>query len=564
MSSNNDKDSQPSRTNNNNNEGDLNNANTNTHPTRGSSSTTTRRVVHTSSTMSVQSTHSSSVSIHSTAQTTTTTTTVAAADSTEDILSIENTLEQVAAAASQNNTATTANTARTRAGFNSISDAIGNLRTRLNRHTSSSSSSSNTNATGGAGSHHHGSMLQRLQHRLHTIDAAHSSRIPLHVMESRSRRNVSVPNISFGTNNNAATTIAEGEEKSASSMDEDNNANNENTTTPPPPLHVSATIFSIDTRETTHYEESTTSTTSSTTTRPTLQQHRRSSVLFASRIIANRSIMEGTSNILLASGGTHGQRTSRRDLLGDRGLSVTGSSLRDFEMHVHPSVSRRMLLSPISGGSSEHSGSETTVTTTADAKDDGLLVDEEEESMDVELSDMEVEEEGKEVVPDTKNKLYSWGKGIQSLHDDSNDRIIPTLNDDSSDSENNNKKNINTELLVVTSRLDSKSILSVSTSQHSSACATSLGTVYVAGRNVHGCVDPSAKDNEVISRPMLLDCLGNIKVVQVSCGYDHTAVLSSNGSVVSILLFGVLMSCFAATCVNFVFPCFCRVFLTIY
>ena len=499
--------------------------------------------------MSVQSTHSSSVSIHSTTQTTTTTTTVAAADSAEDILSIENTLEQVAAAASQNNTATTANTARTRAGFNSISDAIGNLRTRLNRHTSSSSSSSNNNATGGAGSHHHGSMLQRLQHRLHTIDAAHSSRIPLHVMESRSRRNVSVPNIRFGTNN--AATIAEGEEKSAS-MDEDNNAN-ENTTTPPPPLHVSATIFSIDTRETTHYEESTTSTTSSTTTRPTLQQHRRSSVLFASRIVANRSIMEGTSNMLLASGGTHGQRTSRRDLLGDRGLSVTGSSLRDFEMHVHPSVSRRMLLSPISGGSSEHSGSETTVTTSADAKDDGLLLeDEEEESMEVDLSDMEVEEEKeeeKEKVTDTKNKLYSWGKGIQSLHDDSNDRIIPTLNDDS-DSENNNNKKINTELLVVTSRLDSKSILSVSTSQHSSACATSLGTVYVAGRNVHGCVDPNAKDNEVISRPMLLDCLGNIRVVQVSCGYDHTAVLSSNGSVVSTYLYCLVYLCHALhTCV---------------
>ena len=488
--------------------------------------------------MSVQSTHSSSVSIHSTTQTTTTTTTVAAADSAEDILSIENTLEQVAAAAaSQNHTATTANTARTRAGFNSISDAIGNLRTRLNRHTSSSSSSSNNNATGGAGSHHHGSMLQRLQHRLHTIDAAHSSRIPLHVMESRSRRNVSVPNIRFGTNN--AATIAEGEEKSAS-MDDGTTTREDDAhrNTPPPPLHVSATIFSIDTRETTHYEESTTSTSiSSSTTRPTLQQHRRSSVLFASRIVANRSIMEGTSNMLLASGGTHGQRTSRRDLLGDRGLSVTGSSLRDFEMHVHPSVSRRMLLSPISGGSSEHSGSETTVTTSADAKDDGLLLeDEEEESMEVDLSDMEVEEEKEEEeekVTDSKNKLYSWGKGIQSLHDDSNDRIIPTLNDDS-DSENNNNKKINTELLAVTSRLDSKSILSVSTSQHSSACATSLGTVYVAGRNVHGCVDPNAKDNEVISRPMLLDCLGNIKVVQVSCGYDHTAVLSSNGSVVSI------------------------------
>ena len=107
------------------------------------STTKTTTIIHKgSSTMSVHSTHESSIEV--------TSTTTSGGDD-EDILSIENTLEQVAV--TQNETSTT----RSRAGFNSISDALGNLRSRLHHHTSRSSSNRQSG------------ILQRLQQRLHTI-----------------------------------------------------------------------------------------------------------------------------------------------------------------------------------------------------------------------------------------------------------------------------------------------------------------------------------------------------------------------------------------------------------
>lgn len=327
------------------------------------------------------------------------------------------------------------------------------------------------------------------------VDAAHSSRIPLHVMESRR----SVPNLMIDQMGTSGQEGASRQDVSAQSA---------------PPLHAAATIFTIHANETTTYEEMSTSSTATTdgsstissSGRPTLQR-RRSSVLFASRIVANRSIMEGTSNVVLASGG-EGTHTSRRDLLGvSRGMSASGS-LMDFEMHVHPSVSRRMLSSIVDS----KRGSETTATT---------ISDEDYDAMDVEPMDVE------DQVVDTNNKLYSWGKGIQSLHDDSNDRIL-TL-----DNEDNDGSKLDQEMQV-SSRLGSKLILAIATGQHHSACATSQGTLYIVGKNVHGCVDPNSSDGEHISRPRLLDCISHVRVSQVSCGYDHTAVLSSNGSVVSI------------------------------
>jgi len=309
------------------------------------------------------------------------------------------------------------------------------------------------------------------------VDAAHSSRVPLSMIENRASL---ITNRAEGENGNS---INEARRPTAASA---------------PPLRVSATIFRIDTRETTHDENSADFDTSDRC-RPTLQR-RRSSVLFASRTVANRSIMEGSCNVLLASGGD-GATTSRRDLLGDRGLSSTGS-LRDFELHVHPSVSRRML-SPITDTSNHSTDS------TVD------VMDEDEATMEVELP--------KDGDKDTNNKIYSWGKGDQSLHDDSDDRI-PDLNQD--------EKSL-ARLMQVSSRIASKSILDASTNQNHSACATSQGTLYVAGNNIHGCVDPNSPEEKFIFRPMILDCISHVRVVQVSCGYDHTAVLSSNGSVLT-------------------------------
>ena len=451
-------------------------------------------ITHRTSSISIQSTTTRIVntgdSVHSTHNSVEITSNMSSsADGDEDILSIEQTLEQVAASQSNNNRDT-----RTRAGFNSISDALGNLRSRLHRHASSSGQSTSNGRR---------SVLQRLQDRLQVLDAAHSSRMPLHIMENR--RN-SMPNLMIH-HQEGKEEEREGEEK------EENNdrARHRLTAASAPPLQ--ATIFRIDTRETAHYEESTTDGDGSNDMRTNM--HRRSSVLFASRIVANRSIIEGSSNILLASGGD-GAQTSRRDLLGDRGLSSTGS-LRDFEMHVHPSISRRML-SPIEG--SDLSGSETTKSTTT--KD---LADDEELSMSVDDEEFTETEDAEEVVVDTtKSQLYSWGKGPQSLHDDSEDRI-PTFGQDDTQKD---------QLMKVTSRLESKAILAVATGQHHSAAVTSQGSLYVAGKNVHGCVDPvNLSEGEVTSRPMLLDCISHIRVLQVSCGYDHTAVLTSNGSVLT-------------------------------
>lgn len=108
------------------------------------------------------------------------------------------------------------------------------------------------------------------------------------------------------------------------------------------------------------------------------------------------------------------------------------------------------------------------------------------------------------------------------MHDDSGDRI-PALDQDAAKRDN----------LQVSSRLESKSIIAFAIGQKHSACATSQGTLYVVGKNVHGCVDPNSPEGKVISRPMLLDCMSNVRVLQVSCGYDHTAVISSNGSVLT-------------------------------
>mmetsp|Transcript_16532 Transcript_16532/g.34920 ORF Transcript_16532/g.34920 Transcript_16532/m.34920 type:complete len:1375 (-) Transcript_16532:78-4202(-) len=430
-------------------------------PAPGGSNTTTYTSIH-----SVQSTRitqsGNSISVHSSHSIE-----VISTDDDEEIMAIQTSIEQVAD--SQNSPQTT----RTRAGFNSISDALGNLRTRLQQahqaHQQRASARRSSNNP-------RGSMLQRLQDRLHVVDAAHSSRVPLRVMESR---RASVPNRMIDqAGENAGSNEGERPSSAASA----------------PPLHASAAIFRIDTRETAHYEDAATD---GSTSRQTLQT-RRSSVLFASRITANRSIMEGSSNVLLASGGD-GSQTSRSDLLGVNSLRSRGDSLRDFELHVHPSISRRML-SPIADSNHSH-GSETSATAS----------DEEDT--------METEPTTNDGVFDTNNKLYSWGSGMQSMHDDSNER--------------SQDKNNSQHLQVVSSRLESKSILHASCGAHHSACATSRGTLYVAGKNVRGCVDPNSSEGEVISRPMLLDCVSHVRVMQVSCGFDHTAVLSSNGSVLT-------------------------------
>ena len=396
----------------------------------------------------------------------------------EDILSIQTSLEQIAA--SQSNPYAT----RTRAGFNSISDALGNLRVRLHQ-------AAAHHEVRRPSSPHRSSWIHRLQERLHILDAAHSSRTPLQVMESRRwRRRSSV------SANDMITQQAEGR----------GNANSEEDAPEAvlPPLCVSAAIFHIDISPTTPPREETPADHSRNNGRP-VSHHLRTSMLFASRTVANRSITDGTPNQLLASGGNR-TSTSRRDLLGDR-ILLSSRSLRDFDLHVHPSVAR--VLSPIADIDASSNRSEATSTT--------MDEDEDEDAMEVEQAH---DDDG-----EINNKLYSWGWGDQSLHDDSVDRVFSSDHVESKA----------TEQMEVTSRLQSKSIVAVASGHHHSACATSQGGLYIVGKNLHGCVDPNLPEGHVVSRPVLLECISNVRVMQVSCGYDHTAVLSSNGSVVSKL-----------------------------
>ena len=505
----------------------------------------TTQVIQSGNGVSVHSTHShSSVEL------------ISAPD--EDILSIQTSIEQVAVA-SQRSPRTPIVGAR--ASFNSISDALGNLRSRLQQahHQQRERSSSSRS-----------SWIQRLQDRLHALDAAHSSRVPLHLMESRRR-------------SDTTSMINQAAEESKNSEERRSTA---------PSLHLSATIFHIDTRGATIMgdtaEDRTTSdaaadsramdTAAGQGTRNTAPADRRTSdgpptsvrvsILFASRAIANRSMMESTSNLLLASGGD-GASISRRDLLGNRVLSSAGS-LRDLETHVHPSV--RTVISPISYGNIGRNESTETMDEEQDlmkaeprddevtAKknlfpietDDQLLHDDckgsndrtgstaREEIMTDQLTE---EEDAMEVEPipgvtDGSNILYSWGRGEQSLHDDSKERI-PLIDGD---------ENKSSEMIQVSSRLQSKSILSIATGQNHSACATSQGALYIVGKNVHGCVDPNCPDGNVISRPVLLECISHVRVLKVSCGLDHTAALSSTGSVVSTSFLSICEQPYTCDC----------------
>ena len=215
--------------------------------------------------------------------------------------------------------------------------------------------------------------------------------------------------------------------------------------------------------------------------RITESQQRRSSVLFASRTQASRLLVDGgSSRVLLASGG-HGNTTSRRDLLGSTCLGQE-VKLHDIELH-RPS----------------------NATPTDDSATDSSEIIEY-DSLEDDVKDVGAEFHAGPEAEDKGNILYSWGRGITSLHDDDVDRISAAQ---------------------VESKLKSKALLSISTNQYHSACATSTGSVYVVGQNVDGCVDPSIRDGAVVSRPIFLESLNDIRVIQVSCGYDHTAGASS-------------------------------------
>ena len=192
-----------------------------------------------------------------------------------------------------------------------------------------------------------------------------------------------------------------------------------------------------------------------------------------------------------------------------RSITRKRSSTTDLGTHLHP-VSREKRSSLLDDRSKSTSSSVTLKEDNAEQDQETVMMEEEDVDL-VAVDDAKVE----------TNVLYSWGKGLQSLHDDNQDRSILVDNEDE----------VRYDNAKVSSRLESKSILTIASGQNHSVCATARGTTFVVGSNLHGCVDPNLPEGANVHRPQVFESLSNVRVVQVSCGYDHTAALSSNGSV---------------------------------
>ena len=111
--------------------------------------------------------------------------------------------------------------------------------------------------------------------------------------------------------------------------------------------------------------------------------------------------------------------------------------------------------------------------------------------------------------------LYSWGSGINSFHDNGNDisLIDARISSDS--------------------RAGRTDIVSCSVGEHHAACTTTSGQVLIVGSNTYGEVDPDRSNERIIAKPSLLESLNQARIIQVSCGFNHTAALHSNGSVIT-------------------------------
>jgi alpha-tubulin suppressor-like RCC1 family protein len=115
----------------------------------------------------------------------------------------------------------------------------------------------------------------------------------------------------------------------------------------------------------------------------------------------------------------------------------------------------------------------------------------------------------------TSSILYSWGLGINSFHENGND--VPLID----------------ARVSSDSRAGRMDIISCSVGEHHAACTTASGQVLIVGSNTSGEVDPDRTEDKCIAKPTILESIIHARVIQVSCGFDHTAALHSNGSVLT-------------------------------
>ena len=83
------------------------------------------------------------------------------------------------------------------------------------------------------------------------------------------------------------------------------------------------------------------------------------------------------------------------------------------------------------------------------------------------------------------------------------------------------------------SRMGRSIIVSVSSSETHAACCTANGDCLVVGNNDKGILDPSNMQDAVIVKPRALELLSTTRILQVSCGENHTAAVTEARSVLT-------------------------------
>jgi alpha-tubulin suppressor-like RCC1 family protein len=135
--------------------------------------------------------------------------------------------------------------------------------------------------------------------------------------------------------------------------------------------------------------------------------------------------------------------------------------------------------------------------------------------------------------------LYVWGSlTFQSSTCNSPSQPYQIFGNVATDDDNNEQDKSLTlvedpKLLPPETRLGRSDIASMSVSDTHMAFSTSSGRVLICGDNRAGAVDPSQKSAPSIPRPMHLELLAMNRVLIVSCGADHTAALTETKSVLT-------------------------------
>lgn len=111
--------------------------------------------------------------------------------------------------------------------------------------------------------------------------------------------------------------------------------------------------------------------------------------------------------------------------------------------------------------------------------------------------------------------VYSWGTTVEnSLHEDDKPHAIDTA------------------MVSPDARVSKYTIVSVACGPETAAVVTASGEIFVKGRNDSGQVDPSRLEPN-IRKPSILESLAMTRVLQVSCGRQHTAALTQSGAVLT-------------------------------